>query len=82
MNCENFQDLLSAFIDGSLIPEEYIRVEAHLRDCGVCAEARRDLDAIVVFCRDNRGRAPRGRDGGAAGSRADQPHDRCAPRRA
>ena len=55
MNCENFQDLLSAFIDGSLIPKEYIRVEAHLRDCGVCAEARRDLDAIVVFCRDNRG---------------------------
>ena len=55
MNCENYQDLLSAFIDGSLIPEDHNRVEAHLRDCGVCAEARLDLDAIVVFCRENRG---------------------------
>lgn len=55
MNCEKYQDLLSAFIDGSLIPEDCNRVESHLRDCGVCAEARRDLDAIVVFCRENRG---------------------------
>ncbi len=55
MNCENYQDFLSAFIDGSLIPEEHSRVEAHLRDCGVCAEARGDLAAIVVFCRENRG---------------------------
>jgi len=55
MNCENYQDLLSAFIDGSLIPEEHNRVEAHLRDCGVCADARNDLDAIVVFCREHRG---------------------------
>ena len=55
MNCEKYQDLLSAFIDGLLIPEDHKRVEAHLRDCGVCAEARRDLDAIVVFCRENRG---------------------------
>ncbi len=55
MNCESFQDLLSAFIDGSLIPEEHNRVEAHLSDCVVCAEARGDLSAIVVFCRENRG---------------------------
>jgi len=55
MNCEKYQDLLSGFIDGSLIPEEHNRVEAHLSDCGVCAEARIDLDAIVVFCRENRG---------------------------
>ena len=55
MNCEKYQDLLSAFIDGSLIPEEHNKVEAHLRNCGVCAAARNDLDAIVVFCRENRG---------------------------
>jgi anti-sigma factor RsiW len=55
MNCEKYQDLLSAFIDRSLIPEDHNRVEAHLRDCGVCAEARRDLDALVVFCREHRG---------------------------
>jgi len=55
MNCENYQDLLSAFIDGSLGSEEYNRVEAHLGDCVVCAEARGDLYSIVVFCRENRG---------------------------
>jgi anti-sigma factor RsiW len=55
MNCENYQNLLSDFLDGSLTPEDHNRVEAHLSDCGVCAEARRDLDAIVVFCHENRG---------------------------
>ena len=55
MNCENYQDLLSALIDGSLISEEHNSVEAHLRDCVVCAEARGDLNVIVAFCRENRG---------------------------
>jgi len=55
MNCEKYQDSLSDFLDGSLTPEDHNRVETHLRDCGVCAEARSDLDAIVVFCRENRG---------------------------
>jgi len=55
MNCENYQNLLSDFLDGSLTPEDHNRVEAHLSDCGVCAEARRDLDAIVMFCHENRG---------------------------
>jgi hypothetical protein len=55
MNCENYQDLLSALIDRSLIPEDHNRVEVHLRECRACAEARQDLDAIVVFCRENRG---------------------------
>jgi len=55
MNCEEYQDLLSDFLDGSLAPEDHHRVEAHLSACGVCADARSDLDAIVVFCRENRG---------------------------
>ena len=55
MNCEKYQDLLSDFLDGLLTPEDHNRVDAHLRDCGVCAGARSDLDAIVVFCRENRG---------------------------
>jgi hypothetical protein len=55
MNCENYQDLLSAFIDGSLASEDHNRVEVHLRDCVVCAEARGDVYSIVVFCRENRG---------------------------
>ena len=55
MNCEKYQDLLSDFVDGSLNPEDHNQVEAHLSACGVCAEARSDLDAIVVFCGENRG---------------------------
>ncbi len=55
MNCENYQDLLSDFVDGSLSPEDHNSVETHLIACGGCAEARGDLDAIVVFCRENRG---------------------------
>jgi anti-sigma factor RsiW len=55
MNCEKYQDLLSDFLDGSLTPEDHNRVEAHLSACGGCAEARNDLDAIVVFCQENRG---------------------------
>lgn len=55
MNCEKYQDLLSDFLDGLLTPEDHNRVEGHLNACGVCAEARSDLDAIVLFCRENRG---------------------------
>lgn len=55
MNCEKYQDLLSDFIDGSLAPEDHNGVEAHLSLCGVCAEARHDLDAIVGFCLEHRG---------------------------
>jgi anti-sigma factor RsiW len=55
MNCEKYQDLLSDFIDGSLTQSDHGRIEAHLSVCGVCAEARSDLEAIVGFCREHRG---------------------------
>jgi hypothetical protein len=55
MNCQNYQDLLSDFIDGSLTPEDHHDVAAHLNACGVCTEARSDLGAIVGFCLEHRG---------------------------
>jgi len=55
MNCENYQDLLSDFIDGSLSPQDQSRVETHLSGCGACDEARSDLNAIVGFCLERRG---------------------------
>ena len=55
MNCEKYQDLLSDFIDGSLAQSDQDRIESHLSVCGVCAEARGDLEAIVGFCREHRG---------------------------
>ena len=55
MNCEKYQDSLSDFIDGSLLSEDHRKLEAHLSICDTCADARRDLDAIVGYCREHRG---------------------------
>ena len=55
MNCEKYQDLLSDFIDGSLASQDHNSIEAHLSACGVCAEVRGDLDAIVTYCHEHRG---------------------------
>lgn len=55
MNCEQYQNLLSDFIDGSLTPSDREKIEVHLGVCGVCAEARNDLDGIVSFCLEHRG---------------------------
>ena len=55
MNCEKYQDLLSALTDGSLTPRECEEIEAHLSACGDCADARADLHALVEYCREHRG---------------------------
>ena len=55
MNCENYQNLLSDLIDGSLTPRDCEEVEAHLSACGDCADARADLRAIVEYCHEHRG---------------------------
>jgi len=55
MNCEKYQNLLSDLIDGSLTPSVCEEVEAHLSACAPCAEARRDLQVIVSYCREQRG---------------------------
>jgi len=43
MNCENYQFLLSEFVDGTLTAEDGARVELHLTSCPDCADARNDL---------------------------------------
>jgi len=55
MNCEKYQNLLSDLIDGSLTPRDCDEIEAHLKACPGCADARDDLHAIVEFCREHRG---------------------------
>jgi hypothetical protein len=55
MNCEKYQDLLSDFIDGSLAQSDHDNIQAHLSVCGVCSEARGDLEVIVGYCREHRG---------------------------
>jgi len=56
MNCEKYQNLLSDLIDGSLTPGDCEEVEAHLIACGDCAEARADLQVILGFCHEHRGK--------------------------
>jgi len=55
MNCENYQILLSEFVDGTLTAEDCARVELHLTSCPDCADARNDLGVIVDFCLEQRG---------------------------
>lgn len=55
MNCEKYQNLLSDLIDRSLTPSVCEEVEAHLSACAPCAEARTDLQTILVYCREHRG---------------------------
>jgi len=55
MNCENYQILLSEFVDGTLTTEDCARVELHLTSCPECADARNDLRVIVDFCLEQRG---------------------------
>ena len=54
MNCENYQNLVSDFIDGSLSPEDQNNVARHLSVCGPCTDVRSDLGAIVAFCLEHR----------------------------
>jgi len=55
MNCENYQGLLSDFVDGSLTPDDQARIQAHLTTCPGCTEVHDDLVAITGFCLQQRG---------------------------
>lgn len=55
MNCEKCRDLVSEFVDRSLGREDYATLSAHLEECLECANVRSDLNAIVSFCREQRG---------------------------
>ncbi|HXM36940.1 MAG TPA: zf-HC2 domain-containing protein [Pyrinomonadaceae bacterium] len=55
MNCEQCQELVSGLVDGVLSQEDQLSLNAHLKECLSCADVRNDLEAIVGFCRTNRG---------------------------
>src|SRR5947209_10577766 len=54
MNCENCQELLSEFLDGTLGHREHAAVSAHLAACPACALARQEFHAIISAARDSR----------------------------
>jgi anti-sigma factor RsiW len=55
IDCQAYRDLVAADVDGSLGPEEKIRVDEHLGSCIVCTVLRREQAAIRDLLR---GRLP------------------------
>jgi len=55
MNCENYQILLSDFVDGTLTADDCARLELHLSSCPDCTDTGNDLRVIVDYCRGQRG---------------------------
>jgi Putative zinc-finger len=52
MNCENCQEQLSDFLDGTLGHAEHACVSAHLAACRECDAAREEFNAILAAARD------------------------------
>ncbi|NPV69283.1 MAG: DUF4349 domain-containing protein [Firmicutes bacterium] len=50
MRCEELRELLSAYLDGELNPEEAAAVESHLDTCPACAPEFADLRRTVELC--------------------------------
>ena len=55
MNCDKCQDLIHDLVDGSLGRDDQLTLNAHLEECLSCADVRNDLQAIVGFCKTQRG---------------------------
>ncbi len=51
MNCKEICELLSAYLDGEVTPEEKAYIEAHLHDCPQC---RAELEALSAIQKDLR----------------------------
>jgi len=55
MNCETCQELIHDLLDGSISQSDESTLNTHLKQCLDCDSVRRDLAAIVGFCRTRRG---------------------------
>ncbi len=60
MKCHDIQQLLVAYLDGEITPQEKVNIEAHIGSCEVCenelndiaAEQRAFREAVEVVCAD------------------------------
>lgn len=50
MNCENCQNLISAYIDGELDAQSSQNMQAHFSVCVDCAKLHEDFASILGFC--------------------------------
>ena len=55
MNCEQCQELIHDFVDGSISRSDESILNTHLNECLDCDSVRQDLSAIVDFCHKRRG---------------------------
>ncbi|HKS10388.1 MAG TPA: zf-HC2 domain-containing protein [Pyrinomonadaceae bacterium] len=55
MNCEQCQELIQDFVDGSLSQRDEFTLNTHLKDCLDCESVRQDLTSILSFCQTHRG---------------------------
>ncbi|MCA1636607.1 MAG: zf-HC2 domain-containing protein [Acidobacteria bacterium] len=54
MNCDQCQELLSDFLDGTLKGGDRARLDVHLDECLSCADAREEFEAILSVARASR----------------------------
>jgi hypothetical protein len=50
MDCGNFQNLISSFLDGELDARSWEPVSLHINGCEDCSRVYEDLSAIISFC--------------------------------
>lgn len=50
MNCENCQNLISAYIDGDLDAQTSQELQTHFSVCAECAKLHEDFASIIGFC--------------------------------
>ncbi len=53
MNCEQYQELISAFLDSDLDEATFKNVQSHLALCAECAKVCEDCAMILDFCSED-----------------------------
>ncbi len=53
MNCEQYQELISAFLDNDLDGATFKNVQSHLAVCAECAKVCEDCAMILDFCSED-----------------------------
>ncbi len=53
MNCEQYQELISAFLDNDLDEAAFKNVQSHLALCAECAKVCEDCAMILDFCSED-----------------------------
>ncbi len=53
MMCHDVEELLSAFLEGELVPIDAEKIEAHLSGCTTCRQFAETLKGLGGFLRDS-----------------------------